>query len=384
MLIVCTIAPTVRGFLLPYAEHYRRLGWDVEAAANGATTDPVLLATFDRVHELPLSRSILDVGGIARSLAAMSKVLEAGFDLVHVHTPIAAFVTRAAARRMPRATRPAVVYTAHGFHFHGQGGALTNTIFLTAEKVSGRWTDRLIVINQEDHDAALRHRIVPARRLVLMPGIGVDTDKYSRARLSPDAIADARSGIGISPGTPLFVDVAEFTRRKRPLEMIRAMSRMRHAEAHLVMLGEGPVRPEAEELVTSLGLNDRVHMLGFVPDVRPVVAAAVALVLPSDREGLPRSIMEALSMEVPVIASDARGNPELVLPDAGLIFPVGDVDALAAAMDSLIDRPDEARMMGQSGRARMVDQYDLPILIEQHAHLYEEVLAERSRLTDVR
>ncbi len=121
LLVVATIAATIRGFLTPYASHFRRMGWHVEAAANGATVDPGLEGIFDGLHEVPLSRSILDFGGILRATAAISRILESGYDIVHVHTPIAAFVTRAAIRRMPVAQRPAVVYTAHGFHFLEQG-----------------------------------------------------------------------------------------------------------------------------------------------------------------------------------------------------------------------------------------------------------------------
>ena len=85
---------------------------------------------------------------------------------------------------------------------------MKNAVFLTVERVAGRWTDRLVVINDEDHAAGLRHRIVPARRLVLMPGIGVDTGWYDRARVTQDDIAAVRARLGVDPGTPLFVVVS--------------------------------------------------------------------------------------------------------------------------------------------------------------------------------
>ena len=99
--MVATVSMTINGFLTPYATHFRDRGWRVEAAANGATTDPGFQGIFDELHELPLSRSILDVGGMLRTANAISRIVEGGFDIVHVHTPIAAFVTRAAIRRLP-------------------------------------------------------------------------------------------------------------------------------------------------------------------------------------------------------------------------------------------------------------------------------------------
>ena len=262
LLMVATIAPTIRGFLLPYAAHLRAMGWRVDAAANGATADAGLEA-FDRRFELPLSRSILDVIGILRAMDALTVILESGYDIVHVHTPIAAFVTRAAIRRMPAASRPAVVYTAHGFHFHRNGRRTANALFLTAERIDGRWTDRLIVINDEDYAAAVRYRIVPRRRLVLMPGIGVDTHWYSRANVADAQVAAARAKAGVDPETPMFTVVGEFSRRKRPWDVVAALGRMKHRESHLVLLGDGPERPRVEAAIREAGVADRVHIVGF-------------------------------------------------------------------------------------------------------------------------
>jgi glycosyltransferase involved in cell wall biosynthesis len=87
--------------------------------------------------------------------------------------------------------------------------------------------------------------------------------------------------------------------------------------------------------------------------------------------------MEALSLEVPVIASDARGNGELVGTDSGFIFHIGDVGALAGHMDWLIEHPTEALAMGALGRARMVERYDVAALLVLHDELYGGLLAER-------
>ena len=196
LLMVATVAHTIGHFLVPYAAHFRAVGWRVEAAANGATDDPVLRDTFDRVHEIPLSRSLLDLDGLARGARSLLAILETSEPtIVHVHTPVAAFVARTAVRRLPAGRRPAVAYTAHGFHFYEGGNPATNTLFLTAERVAGRWTDRLVVINGEDFAAARRHKIVAPGRLVRMPGIGIDTDRWSPTSVS-------RRGGGPRPGGP--------------------------------------------------------------------------------------------------------------------------------------------------------------------------------------
>ena len=377
LLVVATVSGTIQTFLTPYAAHFRALGWRVEAAANGVAGDKRLLDSFDQVHDLPLSRSVRDVGGLARARRAMQQILETPVDIVHVHTPIASFMTRQIVGRMPAERRPAVVYTAHGFHFHAGGARIANAAFLTAERVAGRWTDRLIVISDEDERAALRHRIVPSRRLVHMPGIGLDTRLYSPSAVDADAPVRIRERLGIPAGAPVFAIVGELNRNKRQADAIAALGMMRRGGAHLLLAGDGLQRPVIESLARDAGLCDRVHLLGVVEDVRPIVRAATALLLLSQREGLARSIMEALSMEVPVIASTARGNRELLGADCGLLFDTGDVRGLAAAMDWMIDHPRERQQMGARGRARMVERFDLSILLRMHEAVYGALLAER-------
>jgi glycosyltransferase involved in cell wall biosynthesis len=378
ILMVSTISATL-GFVYPFARHLRAQGWRVDAAANGATTDPGVLAAFDQSFEVPLSRSILDVVGITRSTTALRPVIATGdYDIVHVHTPIAAFLTRLVVRGMRRARRPRVAYTAHGFHFHKGGHPVTNRLFLTMEQVGGRWTDRLVVINEEDRVAALGHHVVPARKLLFMPGIGVDTTHYDPAAVPPARVAAVRTELGIPASAPVFVVVGELSIRKRPFDVVAALGGMRHQDAHVVLLGEGAERPRVEAAAEAAAAADRVHYLGKVDDVRPAVLAADALVLASSREGLSRAILEALALAVPVITTDGRGNPDLVVPGAGIVVHVGDVPALGAAMDLIIDDPAGARAMGAAGRQRIVEGYDQALLIELHDRMYAELLAERA------
>jgi glycosyltransferase involved in cell wall biosynthesis len=376
VLFVATVATTIAHFLAPYAAHFRALGWRVDAAANGVDGEPALQAEFDHAYELPLSRSMLDPVRLVRSERAISRLLEAGHDIVHVHTPIAAFITRFAASRLPAERRPIVVYTAHGFHFHKGGRAVTNAAFLTAERLAGRWTDRLVVINDEDHNAARKYHIVPVEQLVRMPGIGVDTSWFSRAELEPDAIIEGRRIAAVKPDAPLLVVVGELNRNKRPADAIRALALMRNAGAQMRFIGSRETA-SLRALATELGVSDRVMFMGFVQDVRPLVGDATALILPSKREGLSRSIMEALALGVPVVASTARGNRELVGPDRGFVVPIGDVGGMARAMDWLVENPDEAHEMGRRGRERMVEQYDLPHVIRLHEEMYRGLLGSR-------
>jgi glycosyltransferase involved in cell wall biosynthesis len=378
LLVVATVAGTIGAFLAPFGAHFRALGWRVDAAAAGAASDPRVVAAFETVHDVPMSRSLRDLRRLAAATGALRRIIATGPDIVHVHTPIASFLTRLVVRQLPRERRPVVIYTAHGFHFHAGGRAVVNAAFRTAERIAGRWTDRLVVINDEDELAARRHRIVPARRLVRMPGIGLDTAHYDRAAVHPDAVARVREELGIAVGSSVFVIVGELNVNKRQGDAIAALAKLGRADAHLVLAGAGGRRAALEAEARAAGIDDRVHFLGLVADIRPVVRAATAVLLLSTREGLARSVMEALALGVPVIASTARGNRELVGEDGGFVVAIGDIGGLTDAMRWIVDHPQEAERMGERGRDRMVERYDLQIVIRRHEVMYREVLAERA------
>src|SRR5262249_16932711 len=143
---------------------------------------------------------------------------------------------------------------------------------------------------------------------------------------------------------------AEFVGRKRHADAIRAFSKVGHPRAHFVLAGSGPLLEPMKKLAAQLGVAERLHFLGSRNDVPVLMKASRAMILPSSQEGLPRCVLEAISMGVPVIGSRIRGTTELLERNAGLLIDVGDVDKLAEAMQLVIDDAGAAAAMGQAGR----------------------------------
>ncbi|BDU75918.1 glycosyltransferase [Mesoterricola sediminis] len=373
LLIVTTIECTLRGFLLPYARHFRSLGWQVDGLAKGATQDEACRAAFDHCFEADWSRNPLRPQGLFRMPAAIRRVVEAGgYDLVHVHTPVAAFLTRFALRGRFRPAGTRVVYTAHGFHFHDRQGALANAAFAGLERLAGPWTDRLVVINRTDEAEALRRGIVDADRLRYMPGIGLDLRQYDPGAVSPEAIAAFRASLGLGPQDILFCMVAGFQPGKRHRDLLQALADLPDPRIHLALAGQGPLQETCRAWCQARGLAGRVHFLGERKDIPVVVRASRALVLPSEREGLSRCVMEAFALGVPVIGADARGVRDLLDACGGLKVPVGDPPALRTALERLAADPDGARALGEAARARAT-QFDVPNLVALHEALYRDL-----------
>ncbi len=374
LLITANVAEMFRDFLLPYARYFRAQGWSVDAMANGIRNSGECAAAFDRVIDIRWSRDPFDVANMMHASRQIAREIElSGYDVIHAHTPIAGFISRMAARRRVRRL-PKVVYTAHGFHFHPHGRWLTNHIYRRLESMAGRWTDYLVVINHTDEEAARKYEIVPADRLIYMPGIGIDLSRYRAANVSDTDVRTFRTELGLSEKNRIVLMIAEFTPVKRHCDAVRAFNLLRDTSTHLVFAGEGPLMSEIRQLAQSLDLYRRIHFVGYRRDIPVLLRAAAAMILPSEREGLPRSIMEALSVGTPVIASNIRGCRDLLAGGSGVLFPVGDYTCLSEAIGTILRDPANTAEMTQRGR-QTVERYDIRHILRLHETLYSRALA---------
>jgi glycosyltransferase involved in cell wall biosynthesis len=178
----------------------------------------------------------------------------------------------------------------------------------------------------------------------------------------------------LPPFSEMLLMVAELIPRKRPDDVIRALSRMEHRHAQLIIAGTGPLRGGLARLAGELSIADRVHFLGFRRDIPVLLRASRALVLASEHEGLPRSIMEAMCMETPVIGARIRGIEDLLGGGCGFLVEKGDVGGLARAMDRVLEEPDDARAAALKAREKM-GLYDLQGILRDHEALYRDVLS---------
>lgn len=380
LLVVATVEAFMRAFLLPHARHFRARGWRVDALARGASSSPPVVAAFDRVWDAGWSRNPLAAQNLLLEPHRVRRlVAEQGYDIVHVHTPVASFVTRWALR--DGQGRPCkVAYTAHGFHFQRGGRTMKNAAYRTLERAAARWTDALVVINTEDYAAALGFGTIDPRRVHLLPGIGVDVAAYARAAAAGER-ERLRAALGVPDEAFLIVMVAEFIPRKRHADLLRAVAAAGDAPGgraiHLALAGQGPLEASVRELARTLGVAERTHLLGYRDDVPALLRAADLLVLPSVQEGLPRTVLEAMCAGTPVLASDIRGVRDLLADGAGLLVPAGDVEALTEGVRRAASRPEALAPLATAARQR-VEAYDESLVLSMHEALYAS-LFERAR-----
>ncbi len=373
-----TVPITLEAFLVPFAAHFRADGWRIDALANGARRHVALEGSFDGRFDVSWSRNPFDPRNVLGTPAKVRSVVAAGgYDIVHVHTPIAAFVTRYALRSLPERNRPAIIYTAHGFHFYEGQAALPHTFFRTMETIAAPWTDYLITVNAEDfREASALPGLDPAR-VRLIPGIGVDTERFSPDAVSTQDARRVRRDLGVPEGAFVLTIVAELAPVKRHALLLEALARVDDGRVVLVIVGEGRLDAQLHTRARVLGIEHRIRWAGYRRDVPAVLAATDALVLTSEREGLNRSMLESMAMGRPVIGTDTRGIADAVDATVGWIVPRDDALALAAAIKAAASDPAEAARRGSAARERAVARFALPHIISQYEELYREALASR-------
>lgn len=303
ILYVTTVSSTINAFLVPHIEALVRDGHRVDVAcAENQPLDPAITALGCHWYPIEFTRQMASMQH-SRSYRQLRQLLKTGqYDVVHTHTPIASLIVRLASRGL----RVKVVYTAHGFHFHSRASKSKWALFYSLEWLMARRTDLLITMNDEDYKNA--HRLPLRGQVGFTHGIG-----YQQATPSTGDAQALREQYELKPGDVVLIFPAELSHRKNQAQLIRAMTQLpRHFK--LLLLGDGPLRDEYETQVRQTGVSDQVIFTGFQKDVAAFLAVADIAVSSSRQEGLPVNIMEALSLNLPVVASDIRGHADLIEP----------------------------------------------------------------------
>jgi len=322
-------------------------------------------------HDINFSRSPYSPR-VLTSLLQMEKLLrEVHFSLVHVHTPVAAFVTRLACQRTN--THP-VLYTAHGFHFY-KGAPLKNwLLYYNMEKLAARWTDGLITINKQDYEVAKKFRLRKNGRVFYVPGVGVNVDTTQRRAAAVDRSMRRRE-LGIDDKSTVIITVGELNANKNHTQVLRALSKLRKTNFHYLIVGTGEDELKLKKMVKELSLQNKVSFLGFRKDIPELLTVSDVFILTSRREGLPKAILEAMTVGLPIIATNVRGNRDLVLNGKnGLLVSLDDVDQTATAIEQLMGSKDLRNAMGEKSK-ELVGQYDLQSIIPLMERIYNFFLA---------
>ncbi len=312
----------------PVAEVFRRAGCEI-------------LSIPEMTREINPPRDLV-------ALIKLTKICRKGrFDVVHTHTSKGGFIGRAAARL---AGVPVVLHTAHGFAFHESSSPIAAAVYTRLERLASSWSDCVFTVSDFHRSWAIRQRIAAPERIVTVRN-GISRSRLVVARDR----RHVRRELGVEASDVLLVSVGRLATQKGLGTLLQALPKLlrRGVPARLVLVGEGPLRPALEEQVAAAELTGVVSFLGFRSDVGDILNASDIVIAPSLWEGLSISVLEAMALGKPIVATNIGSNLEL-LEDlvSGLLVPPNEPERLADAILTLALDPDAALRYGAAARER--------------------------------
>jgi len=315
------------------------------------------------------------LGDDARALAELFGVLRRlRPDIVHTHNPKPGVYGRWAARA---AGVPVVVNTQHGLYALPEDRLAKRAAVYSLERLAAACSQRELVQNPDDV-ATLRRLAVPDARLVAL-GNGVDLARFDPDGVDRDVRSRLRSELGVGPEDVVVGLVGRLVAEKGYREVFAAAGAVRAVDPRVRFVVVGPADPDKADGITAdeLAAAERggVVLLGRRDDVQDWYSAMDLYLLASHREGFPRSAMEAAAMALPIVTTDVRGCRNVVDDGrSGLLVPLRDPEAIAAAVLALAGDPDRRRAMAAASRAKAVREFDQERVIAITLGVYDDLL----------
>ena len=340
-----------------------RLLADISRHYNADQCRPEFLALnevgrfADVIRDAGCNVHTLQPAGRFGQLRQMARLFRAGrFDVVHTHNTYPHIYASIAARL---AGVPVVVNTRHGQR--AGHGWKSRTQFRWASHL----VDRIIAVSDDAAQLCVNADGVSSRKVVrVWNGIDIDDFHFSGPALAPVAISVAR--LSAEKDFPTLLRAISIAVQQIP-------------DLVLKLVGDGPERGRLEQLAQELNLTRHVEFLGERKDVPALLAQAGFFVTASLTEGISLTLLEAMAVGLPVIATRVGGNSEIVdAPRTGELVQPGDAAELASAIVAMCQRPDRWRALGQAGRERVEQHFEVRRMVSDYEHLYRELLAAKA------
>lgn len=365
VLYVTTVSRTINAFLIPHINMLLDNGYEVHCACSiDKPVDKELQRRGVKIFEVPFSRNPLGIGNIKAFIKLEELQRINDYDIVHVHTPIAAIYGRLLKLNFPSLR---IIYTAHGYHFLKGGSKLGWILYYPIEKIMAKFTDVTININKEDYEIT-KEKLKP-KKCYLLNGVGLDLDKYKK--LSSKEIQEKRKEFGLKDKDFVVLMVAEINKNKNHIQLINAMDILKdkYPNIKVLCIGDGTLKESLDKQIILRNLQNNIFMLGYRLDVNKLINISDIGILLSRREGLPRNIMEFMACGRKVIATDIRGCRDLICDETiGTLVNVDDYESTAKAIEKYYILNDKSFEVSEEIR-----KYDIDSINSKLLKIYEDV-----------
>jgi len=297
-------------------------------------------------------------------------------DVVHTHAAKAGTLGRFAALACGRARPRVIVHTFHGHSLSGYFSSRQDALFLRIERFLARRTSRLVAVSEEVRDDLVRLGVAPREQIEVIR-LGFDLSRFQTDETTRAARrGELRARLGIPPDARVVTIIARLVPIKRVDRFLAIAEQLaEETDVWFLIAGDGELREQLQSIALPPGLADRVVWAGFQQDVPSVCFASDVVVLTSDNEGTPVSLIEAQAAGVPVVSTRVGGAATVVGDAPGALVAADDVAGLARSVGALLRDLPAARAAGSAARERVVADFSLEALVRSLDELYRRELA---------
>lgn len=374
LLYILNVADRVNNFSYTSMLAAQKLGIEFHIAGNWSyASDREKKADEERygikIHQIDFVRAPYHPGNIKAYKQLKALAEKEQYDIIHCNTPIGGVLGRIIGKQL---NVQKVIYQAHGFHFYKGAPKVNWIIYYPIEKLLAKYTDALITINKEDFEfAKAKMRLRGNGKVYYIPGVGIDTDFYT---VNGEINKELRKELGLSDNDFAVISVGRLEPNKNTETLIKAMSVLKNENVKLIVCGDGEQRGYLEKLSERLGTEKSVTFLGTVSNLQEIYRAVDALASSSYREGLSRTVMEAMASGLPCVISKIRGNTDLIENGkGGFLCEPTDFKAYSEAITVLLQDASLRESMKNENLKR-IKEFNIPTVVGETEKIYSEAV----------
>lgn len=324
------------------------------------------------IHHLSMVRSLSPFTNLRGLIQLYRLMRREKFDLVCSQCSIAGCLARVAAKM---AGVPVSIFIIQLYASHDYVRPMKRRLYLWIERVMDLFTDHYVAVSHAMKEEGLRKRIVPQEKVSVIYN-AIDPRPYDQA-----PARNARRSLGIDPDCRVVGTISRLERQKGIPYLLRAIALVREAvpDVRALIVGDGPLRTQMEDLAHTLGVARNVMFTGWRRDTADLLACMDVFCLCSLWESFGFVLVEAMAMKRPVVATRVGGIPEVVEDGrTGFLVSPEDPDALAQKVLTLLRDPALARRFGEAGRTRMEEHFSIGRMVAKYEGLFSELADRRS------
>ena len=380
---VCCVASvdiTLKFMLLNQLKFLQSQGYDVSAVCSPGKWTKDIERQGIKVKTIRFKRRLFSPRSDALAFFQLFFYFrKEKFHIIHTHTPKPEIYGQIAAKL---AGVPIIIDTLHGFDLSPDVPWFFQKTFILLEKLAAKCSDVIFSVSRDVIKRAIKVKICKPDLLKYL-GRDIDTDRFNPQKFSKEFILNKKKQLGIDSNKKIIGIVARLVEEKGYLELFKAFKIVLSKFPNTLLLSVGPKETEKKDkidpkIIKKYDIGKNIMFLGERSDVDELYPLMDIFVLPTHREGVGASILEASSMEKPVIATNVGGCPEAINDgETGILIPSKNAQKLSQAIIYLFNNPEKAKKMGEQGRQKILKEFNEKLIFDRLKIEYQRLINKK-------